>query len=181
MNLTSALEESRSVCASALAAAVVDHAPCHVEPALRTSDGELALEGHLQTPVRVDLLRKGNGQRVTVNSPVRRPGGTVIASVHDVPVVVEPFLWDNATVDAEGLGPAVHVQLRSWFLQWFDQYDSNNPDAHGLFGVTHFISDPVRTASALQFTVDFGSAPVAACENLLTELALAGASAVCVS
>ena len=66
--------------------------------------------------------------------------------------------------------------LTGWFARWFDEADDNAADEHGLSGVIHFLSDPVQTSEGTAFTIDLGSAPVAALEDLIDTVAGMGAA-----
>ena len=61
---------------------------------------------------------------------------------------------------------------------WIDEDDDNVRNADGLYGVVHFIDDPVLVDNALRFRIDLGSAPAAAVSDLVELLLDRGAVAV---
>lgn len=59
MNVFDLFQRIRALNVQALSAAIASAGPAHVEPALRSGDGALAVEGRWHMPVPLDLLRKG--------------------------------------------------------------------------------------------------------------------------
>jgi len=181
MTLTELFDAVRAPYAERLAAAArgQDGVP---EAAFRLADGAVATEGALGLPLRADFLHvKGPaaGQSLMVDATSRPVFEPFEVAVAGRPVTVEPFTWDWALVSVAGLSldhgaPA----LRDWFMRWFDEADAGALDAAGLRGVVHAMMDPVAAADGFEVTIDLGSAPGAAVGDLLTRLALAGATAL---
>lgn len=71
--------------------------------------------------------------------------------------------------------------LENWTLRWLDPHDEHELDAHGLQGVIHSVTAPTANDNNWEFTVDFGSAPIEAMEELFVMLATAGVTKVEVS
>lgn len=152
------------------------------ETAYRLEHGELAREGPLKLPLRLDLVEmtEAGGKPATVDAEtilnfepfeVEWAGG--------LNVRVEPFVWDACSVGCAGL-PAVPdwKHLTDWFEHWFDPEDIRSPGPDGLSGVVHFLSEPQPDGNAFRFQVDFGSASVEAFEELLDALRDSGAAQV---
>ena len=66
--------------------------------------------------------------------------------------------------------------LAEWCTHWLDVSESNPTDQNGLLGAIHSVTNPERRGDATFFSVDFGTAQVAAVEALLKVLVGAGAS-----
>lgn len=149
----------------------------HVEPVLRGRDGSAIYDGTMRTPYRCDLLHKQTFESVSVDATERIQMDAVYVDIENTRVHVSGFSWDALTLDIEGMRQDAAEQLmRSWFLQWFDENDSNPANAEGLYGLVHFISDPVQVETVIRFTVDLGSAPVGAMTELIEVLCHHGAT-----
>jgi hypothetical protein len=176
------VEQAQSSYIQLLAAEVEKNPRAHVEPAMRKQDGELATEGRLELPCRLDLIARDGtaaGTPITVSSRPNQTGGSEAARVRDCQVFISDFAWDALSLAAQGVPPsAFDSTCREWFLRWFDMDDSNPASALGLYGVVHFMSDPVDDGVQIKAHFDLGSAPVAALAELIEELASKGASAV---
>jgi hypothetical protein len=153
------------------------------EPAFRDEHGKIIGDGALSLPLRTDLVlvRGGEAQEPTrVDSEkmlsfeplsIEWPGG--------VELHLAPFHWDACQLRAVGIAVPIHwLPLKKWFNKWFDTEDTNPPDEQGFSNVVHFMSDPVLQGKLLTFSVDFGSAPVVALEELLDALRNLGAAEI---
>lgn len=143
----------------------------HVEPALRTAGGAVAVEGALLLPTRVDLMRRSDRSIVVVNTPQPRSGVQASSVVSGVAVSIESPLWDSLKIRLRSCAPGDFAALKSWFHAWFDEEDHNKLNDDGFYGVVHFLSDPERVGSDTVLTVDLGSAPIMAFDQLLLTLA----------
>jgi len=156
----------------------------HIEPAFRRADGSLATEGPLDLPCRADIIPTvgpSAGQSVQVHSGSQLQFEPLAFRLGETSVSVHPFVWDWAAVEVGGLGEeAATTAFKSWFLEWFDIEDQNDQTEDALFGVVHFMSDPAQTTQGWVVTVDLGSSPARALEDLLFRMSDAGASQVCV-
>ena len=103
----------------------------------------------------------GEWQSFTVE---QRRGGAAGATA-----VIAPFCWEDCAFVAEGSLEDWQAVL-DWWNRWYDPDDNRPPDADGLAGVVHFMSEPVETEEGIEFSVDFGSAPAQAFMDLLTAL-----------
>ncbi len=91
-------------------------------------------------------------------------------------LTVNPIAWN-------GVDFTIHTisnwdGLEDWALRWLDVDDSHPQDENGLQGVIHSVTTPEASNGSTSFSVDFGSAPVAAFEELLQLLVALGAKRV---
>ena len=172
-----ALVSAREAHVRTLVRVLAEAGPCYVEPALRLADGSLAVEGVPPTPYRVDLIAKQGMERIMIDSI---PGQTpAIRQLSDgVELEIGPLVWDQTTIDAAGAGPEASEQVQEWFLRWFDPEDANPADAMGLQGVVHSMSDIRAGDGCITFTLDLGSAPARAVEDLVSVLVRLGATGI---
>jgi hypothetical protein len=150
----------------------------HVEPAYRNSDGTLATEGAWNLPCRVDAIpvSEDSTEPLQVDSRTRLQFEPIHFKLGATSVQLQPFVWDWLSLRIEGLSDTqASGALIDWFLQWFDEEDENESDEAGLQQVVHFMSDPQIIGAGLKLTIDLGSAPVEALEDLLFALSDAGA------
>ncbi len=163
-------------------AATVKESSAHIEPAFRNADGSLSLQGALGLPCRADFIPTLGplaGEPQVVDSESRLTFEPIASMYLSCALDFDPFTWDWVTMSVNGVEIAVvSTVIREWFYRWFDPDDVNEADASGLSGVVHFASDPVSTAGGVEVTLDLGSAPAAALEELLKTMATRGASQV---
>ncbi|RVT47486.1 hypothetical protein [Rubrivivax albus] len=151
----------------------------HIEPALRTSTGELAVDGDFSLPCRVDLVSRGGGQRFSVDSNRLHSFEPIVADIDGMRVEVSPFAWDNVSVAVSGPPSLESAKaLCQWFAAWFDPDDDNPASEDGWYEVVHFMSDPTAFGHTTVVTVDLGSATTSAVEDLFTRLLAVGAKKV---
>jgi hypothetical protein len=97
-----------------------------------------------------------------------------------VTVHIEPFHWNGAEFTVRR--PLLDATpIADWCNRWIDVSESNPQDEHGLLGAIHSVTAPELRGDATFFSVDFGSAPVAAAEGLLDLLGNLGATDVHIS
>lgn len=153
----------------------------YVEPAYRNNDGMLATEGIWDLPCRADVIRMSEDttETVQVDSQTRLKFEPVHFHLADCAMELHPLVWDWLSLEVQGLPQEQAAQaLADWFMDWFDGDDANEPDEAGLQQVVHFMSDPQVLAEGVGATIDLGSAPVEAVEDLLFALSDAGADRV---
>jgi len=156
---------------------IVAQSGCHVEPVLRDRTGAVVYEGPLRTPYRCDLVRKDTFATVSIDATERLRFDTLSFDIGTTRVQLAPFSWDALTLEIDGMAQADAADvMRNWFLRWFDEADENAADADGLYGVVHYLSDPVDLGRAVRFQVDLGSAPAGAVSGLIEELCTRGAA-----
>ncbi len=137
----------------------------NVEPVYRTRTGTLAREGALSLPLRGDLfdgttMIRVDSMRTISLEPFEFTWGASLR------VSMRPFSWDACPLRLEGSPPA-WAPLTDWFARWFDEEEQRPPAYDGFYGVIHFLADPAPSGPAFLSSVDFGSAPVEAFEQLL--------------
>ena len=151
------------------------------EPALRNDKGEIVRSGPLDTPSRVDIVKAKNGEVVdSLNIDVSdmlsfRPFDFTWPA-NDLAVTIEPFQWNWMQIQTSAdPGPDNWRSMRDWYMNWFGEHD---PGMDQLSGAVHFMADPQIDGQAIQLTIDLGTSPVDAFEELLDALGQFGASAV---
>lgn len=173
------VDQAQSSYIQLLAAEVAKQPRAHVEPAMRNRDGELATEGRLELPCRLDLVPPDGSSSQTVTSNPREIVRSETVKVGACQVLIRDFAWDALTLTAQGLPLArFDSTCKAWFLRWFDPEDKNPASAAGLYGVVHFMSDPMPEHAVVRTQLDLGSAPVVALTEVIEELASMGASTV---
>ncbi|AYQ43414.1 hypothetical protein BLA9940_00109 [Burkholderia aenigmatica] len=181
MTVSELLRAIRQPYADRLAKAAAQPA-VFVEPAYRRADGTLATEGPLALPCRSDLIAtegESAGQPAMVDSTTQLDFEPFAFTLETAAVSIRPFVWDWATVEADGLDESAAVDaFKTWFFAWFDVDDENTPGDDGLHAIVHYLSEPVRTEHGWRVNSDLGSAPGAAVEDLLFQLVDAGATRI---
>lgn len=179
MNFSELLDAIRDLYVVELSRAAADAA--HVEPALRTASGELALEGTSPLPCRVDVIPEygeAAGRPARIDSRKRLQFEPIAFEIDSTRIVIAPFAWDDVEIEIRGLDESAAKRAASeWFMRWFDA-DDLNPRIDGLYQVVHFLSDISVKADGIEATIDLGSAPTRAFEDLLLGLADIGAAEV---
>lgn len=180
--LGSVLDEMREVYLSlfrqALREACAQSPRVLPEPSFLMDDGSLAREGSLGLPCRMDVVifTGETPENVSVDSESLLTFEALNFDWKEVQVRVLPFCWDACQVLLTGLPQTPDwAPLKAWFEHWFDLEDARPADKAGLYGVVHFLSDPVAEAAGVRLHLDLGSAPVAAFEGLLDALVATGA------
>lgn len=92
-------------------------------------------------------------------------------------VVVTPLVWNGVRFRVQ---PALASDgpVAEWALKWIDPEEQASPDGDGLGAYVHNVTLPSLEPGATEFSVDFGSAPVACVLDLLDRLQTAGAANV---
>ncbi|MFZ6873381.1 hypothetical protein ACO0LF_15105 [Undibacterium sp. Di27W] len=172
----------------ALLSATAQKDQAHIEPAYRNADGTLALEGNPALPCRADFIPKTGpfaGEAYTVDANSQLEFEPVHFQLSATDIHIQPFTWDWLNLQVHGLQPDIAgAILADWFMAYFDGEDENQANEQGLYGVVHFMSafsqqvQQVQQAQALQLTIDLGSVPGSALEDLMLRLSDAGAQAV---
>ncbi len=186
MSLEELLEDVRnlyldSVTAELLAQQAEDDVEIIREPALRDDEGESVPEGSLGLPVRVDMAILRDGEIESLGNveidemydfePVEFAWGDSMA------VQLLPFPWDSASIVLPK-GPAYDwAPLKAWFMAWFRE-EEDEADDDGPLGAVHFLSDPIEDEQSTILTVDLGSAPLEAFEQLLDAIEKLGVQEV---
>ncbi len=154
------------------------------EPAFRDDKGEVALEGVLKLPARVDLLAKRveDGKedvepvQVAAEGVFKFDGGIDVTWENGMKVKVYPFGWDMMPVRMEGLGDVANFEpLQQWFWRWFAEPEELEGPAQE---VVHYLGDPETKEGVTLLMADMGTAPLEAWQDLLDACAALGAKSV---
>jgi hypothetical protein len=89
---------------------------------------------------------------------------------------VHPFVWNDIGISSNVAIPS--EQVEAWALRWHDMEDQFPKDEHGLQGVIHSVSYENSLDNGALLTIDFGSAPIQALQELIELLVACGASHV---
>jgi hypothetical protein len=186
MNLEELLEQIREVYYDAFQEAIAERRreggpDLILEPVLLDEEGEPVREGLLNLPLRGDLFvvhgEELDGCSVDSTSMLDfEPFSFTVEDEHVPTFTLSPFVWDSVEMTLGGLDEEATdwSPLTSWFLAWFaDDEDRKEGD---LAHVVHGLSDPEMTADGLRLTIDLGSAPVGAFEDLLAAVHMLGAT-----
>ncbi len=157
------------------------------EPAFRDEKNEVALDGMLKLPARIDLLAKRSGAanddvetvQVAAEGVFKFDGSIDITWEGGMAVQVFPFGWDMMPVRMEGLADDVSYEpLQQWFWRWFaEPEDLEGP----VQEVVHYLGDPEKLeGNVTRIIADMGSAPLEAWQDLLDACSAMGAKKVVV-
>jgi hypothetical protein len=151
------------------------------EPAFCNANGEVVTEGELSLPSRCDLLVIRDG---AVSESVRIDTDGMLSfepikfawPENKLNVDLEPFQWNWMQLRIFGLkAESDWTPMRDWFIGWFQE---NDPADDELLGGVHFLSDPEYGHDYSQISVDLGTSPVEAFEELLDAIGQMGAARV---
>lgn len=162
---------------------VEDGAEVKFEPAFRDEKNEVALDGALKLPARIDLLAKRGEALETVQVAAegvfKFDGSIDIKWEGGMAVQVFPFGWDMMPVRMEGLAKDVKYEpLQQWFWRWFAEPEELQGQVQE---VVHYLGDPeVLDGDVTRIIADMGSAPLEAWQDLLDACAAMGAKKVTV-
>ena len=93
-------------------------------------------------------------------------------------VAMHPFVWNDCQLCIPEPIEAIDQLILARWLETAIKPELSHGERKLLLGVVHSLSGPRAAADGVRFEVDFGSAPVAAFESLLTALVEAGAGLV---
>ncbi len=95
---------------------------------------------------------------------------------NSVTIKLNPFQWDYCSLVFTG-NITDWAPLKEWYTKWF----AENPKENSMLSdCVHFISDPEKVEHGHQVYVDFGSADVAALEEVFDAAKTMGAKEVVV-
>jgi uncharacterized protein YtpQ (UPF0354 family) len=95
-------------------------------------------------------------------------------TVGGLEVSIFPLAWEQCTVRFR-LESTNFDPLDAWFGRWRDLDEARPRDTDGLRGIVHHMLPPAAEGAGWMTVVDFGSAPVAAFEDMLRALETCGA------
>jgi hypothetical protein len=129
--------------------------------------------------LRVDLASNVSGemkmQEVNPSTHLNFPP-QLFVPFPELELTLNPIAWNGVDFTIHAL--ASWDSLEAWTVRWLDVDDTHPHDEYGFQGVIHSVTAPEAVNGATTFSVDFGSAPVAAIEELLQVLIDSGAKRV---
>lgn len=128
---------------------------------------------------RVDMASNVNGEsHLQEVNPSTHLGFEPFSAEGGGGLVVEahPMNWNDVEVFANALPNASAIE--EWVLKWLDVEDKRATDEDGLQGVIHSVTKQDSEVGSFRVVVDWGSAPLAALEELLQVLRSGGATMV---
>lgn len=128
---------------------------------------------------RVDIASNVGGetkvQEVNPSTHLNFPPQSLVP-LPGLALTLNPIAWNG--VDFRIHTISTWDGLEAWTLRWLDVDDSHPQDENGFQGVIHSVTMPKASNGSTSFSVDFGSAPVAAFVELLQLLVNLGAKRV---
>lgn len=91
-------------------------------------------------------------------------------------LALSPIAWNGVEIMIDMVPPL--AALEQWTLRWLDVNDTHEDDERGYQSVIHSVTAPTTADGWTTFSVDFGSAPVVAVQELLQLLAEIGTTTV---
>jgi len=166
--LTLAIDERQAVAGTRVIA----------EPAVRDVNGRVATSGQLQFPCRTDIAVLEDDQ-VTEVVNVESDRTIEFEAVEfdwgkTLHVEMGPFGWQALFITVPADDSYVWVPVQDWFWKWF--HEEEDSDSSELLGAVHFCSDPIVDGDVVTLSMDLGSAPVAAFEEMLDAVSASGVS-----
>src|SRR5262249_28092742 len=146
------------------------------------AQGQVVREGVLKLPLRVDvvIIKDGEAAESLCVASDKVPSHFVPvrfeAAAGGLHVTLHPFRWDCLRVHLpDGSAGMEWAPLLAGFEEWFRVDEDGTGD---LLLAVHTISDPQEVEDGVTLTIDLGSAPVVAIDELLDALAGLDVSAV---
>ena len=140
------------------------------ECAFADAKGNWVTEGKLALPMRGDLFVLNN-RKISKSIQIDTDGMLSFEPINftwpqtALEVCLAPFQWNWLQLRLHDLPTNTDWSpLRSWFFNWFAEED---PPEDEISGGIHFLSDPEERVGYFQFSIDLGTAPVEAFEELL--------------
>lgn len=160
----------------------------HLEPILLDDAGDPVLDGKLELPLRGDLFvavgEELQGYAVDSTSMMDfDPFSFELDDGGGTTFYIEPFVWDHLEITFGGLDAerTDWTPLSAWYLAWFDENDGGEENEDDdtakptqFAEVVHCLSDPEPTPDGAVVSIDLGTAPVAAIEDLLAAIQMLG-------
>jgi hypothetical protein len=131
---------------------------------------------HYRMDLASGAVSPPNLTEVNIDRPLHFEPQTFLSSA-GVSITVHPFVWNSVDFITKSFPPD-SPEFASWILSWLDLEDKRSPDKDGLCGVIHSVTPPGQRGEQWAFSVDFGSAPVVAFEELLAVLRKLGIDSV---
>jgi hypothetical protein len=128
---------------------------------------------------RADMVSNVNGeaniQEVNPPTHLHFPLQT-FTPLPKLALAIQPIAWNGVEFTINTV-PS-WKGLEDWALRWLDVEDNHTHDGSGFQGVIHSVTVPETSQGSSSFSVDFGSAPITAFEELLQLFVKLGATHV---
>lgn len=98
-------------------------------------------------------------------------------SADSISAVLYPIAWNGIEFETDPFPPSDQA-LSSWVSKWIDPDELGKPDQYGLGGYVHSVTYPEEVEGKMQFSVDFGSAPIDSVYDLFSVFIDLGVSKV---
>jgi hypothetical protein len=148
------------------------------------ADGEIACEGTLGLPRRVDAcVFAGDEMAGVVHIDSEEMIGFEPLSLiwgDGLDVELNPFTWDACELRFQPPDDGDLAPLAAWFRRWFDEADERARTNRFPGNVVHSLSGPEEDGDAWVVVIDLGSARLKAFEELLDAVAETGRARVAV-
>jgi|JI10StandDraft_1071094.scaffolds.fasta_scaffold00876_18 hypothetical protein len=140
------------------------------ECAFADAKGNWVTQGKLALPMRGDMFVIEDG-KISKSIQIDTDGMLSFEPINfnwpqtALQVRLAPFQWNWLQLQLHDLPTNTDWSpLRSWFFNWFAEED---PPEDEISGGIHFLSDPEERDGYFQLSIDLGTAPVDAFEELL--------------
>ncbi len=152
------------------------------ETTLRHKNGLAFRKGALKLPFRKDLVVRSltvDGSFEIKTDKALQFEPMTLTWRQGLTVVIGPFRWEECPVHIVGMPDEMHSSpLADWYDRWFDEFDTKSPLKKEFQEVVHYLEVTEQKVGATKLTIDLGSAPKSAFEELLDALEQSGCSIV---
>jgi hypothetical protein len=152
------------------------------ETTLRNKNGMAFRKGALKLPFRKDLVIRSltvNGSFEIKTEKTLQFEPMTLTWRQGLTVIIGPFRWEECPVKILGAAPEnKSMPLADWYDRWFDEFDTKGPLKKEFQEVVHYLEAIEQKDGLTKLTIDLGSAPKSAFEELLDALEQGGCSIV---
>jgi len=117
---------------------------------------------------RTDVIGKKDGKSVVRETTV--PAREISGALSGIVSLDAPLVWYGVEFEVSGAAPDER-SLIDWTSRWIDISDARYRDGEEFQGVVHSVTPPERKDYGFSLSVDFGSAPTSAFDELTEILA----------
>lgn len=114
---------------------------------------------------------------VEFNHPNHLSFDEVNFSAGSISAVLHPIVWNGVEFETDVFPPSDEL-LSDWATRWIDPDENGVADSFGLSGYVHSVTYPEENQGRMEFSVDFGSAPVECINDLFAVFVEMGVSEV---
>jgi len=112
--------------------------------------------------------------------PIADTGAQEYFLLSGLAVELHPIHWNGVEFFTNRIS-SDSQEFQAWCSKWLDIEEVGPLNEHGLLGAIHSVTTPEPEGDGTSFSVDFGSAPIGAVEELFSLLQKLGATRVRVS